>query len=451
MATNNMHNLTTLIKRYVLFRICARLMAESDLNRLVRRLEAATSRLEDIASSTQPFEGQAATDHHDGPSNGTSLAVPSHGQRNLHTPGASSTQLQESLPESIEDFDTLIHGDLKAYHDLSQTLSGAIEEQAAAVVGAFEAQRQFLLIATKAKKPDMSSQIYMETLKDLQEEMTRVDEIREKNRSSPQKNHLAMVADGISALAWVTIDPKPADYVIELFGGAQMYGNKVLNEQKEKYYHLKSRGFKFCRLCDKPGHDCSQVGRDTTQVEFIKSFYKLMRSLISYIKQHHVKGVQWNPQGIDAAEALRQQSTPNGAAAGFGSSAPPPPPMPAGGLPPLPGPPPAPTLGGPGKASAPDMGAVFDQLNQGEAITKGLKKVDPSQQTHKNPALRTQAPVPTRSDSQTSVGRGKSPTPPGKKPKPESMRTKKPPRKELDGNKWIIVSTINVSMSNLIC
>jgi adenylyl cyclase-associated protein len=61
--------------------------------------------------------------------------------------------------------------------------------------------------------------------------------------------------------------------------------------------------------------------------------------------------------------------------------------------------------------------------------------------THKNPSLRAGATVPTRSDSQGSVSsgnRGKSPVP-GKKPKPESMRTKKPPKKELDGNKWYIV------------
>lgn len=67
-----------------------------------------------------------------------------------------------------------------------------------------------------------------------------------------------------------------------------------------------------------------------------------------------------------------------------------------------------------------------------------MKKVDSSQMTHKNPSLRANAPVPTRSDSTGSIGRSKSPAPPGKKPKPESMRTKKPPRKELDGNKWII-------------
>jgi adenylyl cyclase-associated protein len=86
------------------------------------------------------------------------------------------------------------------------------------------------------------------------------------------------------------------------------------------------------------------------------------------------------------------------------------------------------------------MGAVFADLNKGESVTAGLKKVDPSQMTHKNPSLRTSSTVPQRSDSSSSTGRGVSPAPPGKKPKPESLRTKKPPKKELDGNKWIIVS-----------
>jgi len=55
--------------------------------------------------------------------------------------------------------------------------------------------------------------------------------------------------------------------------------------------------------------------------------------------------------------------------------------------------------------------------------------------------------VPTRSDSASSVSsvnRGKSPAP-GKKPKPESMRTKKPPVHKLDGNKWIIENYDNES------
>jgi adenylyl cyclase-associated protein len=95
----------------------------------------------------------------------------------------------------------------------------------------------------------------------------------------------------------------------------------------------------------------------------------------------------------------------------------------------------------PAPAAAGGLDAVFSELNKGEAVTKGLRKVNPDQMTHKNPSLRAGATVPTRSDSASSissVNRGKSPAP-GKKPKPESMRTKKPPVHKLDGNKWIIV------------
>lgn len=83
------------------------------------------------------------------------------------------------------------------------------------------------------------------------------------------------------------------------------------------------------------------------------------------------------------------------------------------------------------------MSAVFAQLNQGDAITSGLRKVDKSEMTHKNPSLRAGATVPERPSSQGSISRSKSPAP-SKKPKPESMRARKPPRKELEGNKWLL-------------
>ena len=164
-----------------------------------------------------------------------------------------------------------------------------------------------------------------------------------------------------------------------------------------------------------------------------------MRSLIAYTKQHYAKGLQWNPKGVSAAEALRQvKASANGVSPtpSAGGAPPPPPPMPAhlGGA--------SPSPSGQAKAPASDMGAVFQQLNQGSAVTSGLKKVDPSQMTHKNPNLRTNVPIPTRSDSQSS---GKSAGPPGKKPKPESMRVKRPPKKELDGNKWLIVGRVKSS------
>lgn len=92
------------------------------------------------------------------------------------------------------------------------------------------------------------------------------------------------------------------------------------------------------------------------------------------------------------------------------------------------------------------MGAVFDQLNRGEAVTSGLRKVDKSEMTHKNPSLRAGSAVTERPSSTDSINRSRSPAP-QTKPKPESIRgkgipgpaPKKEGKKVLDGNKWIIV------------
>jgi adenylyl cyclase-associated protein len=76
----------------------------------------------------------------------------------------------------------------------------------------------------------------MEILKDLQTAIEKVDEARQRNREAPLRDPLSMVADGVGALGWVTVEgsPKPYEYIHDLFGGAQMYGNKVLKEYRDK-------------------------------------------------------------------------------------------------------------------------------------------------------------------------------------------------------------------------
>ena len=120
-----------------------------------------------------------------------------------------------------------------------------------------------------------------------------------------------------------------------------------------------------------------------------------------------------------------------------GASTAPPPPPPLPNFDNGPPPPPLPSNGASSKTDANDMGAVFDEISRGSNVTSHLKKVDQSQMTHKNPSLRASnasAPSgPARSSSTTSTS-----SRPDKKPKPESMRQKKPPKKELEGNKWLI-------------
>ena len=90
------------------------------------------------------------------------------------------------------------------------------------------------MVTTQAKKPDIQSPKYMETFKGIQEAMEAVDGVRVANRGSPFANHVAAVADGILMLLWVTVDPKPHDYVKEMIDSAQYNGNRVVKEYKEK-------------------------------------------------------------------------------------------------------------------------------------------------------------------------------------------------------------------------
>jgi adenylyl cyclase-associated protein len=176
-------------------------------------------------------------------------------------------------------------------------------------------------------------------------------------------------------------------------------------------------------------------------VEYIQAYYKIFRSLVAYVKQNFQTGLSWNQKdGIDCLEALKQvqsgSATPKASAAGGPPPPPPPPPLPNFDDNGVPAPPPPPSGAPASSGSGGDMGAVFDQINSGSSVTSRLKKVDKSEMTHKNPSLRATNAVPERTSSQSSsTSRGKSPMP---AKKPDSLRTKRPGKKELEGNKWII-------------
>ncbi|KAF6107808.1 cyclase associated actin cytoskeleton regulatory protein 2 [Phyllostomus discolor] len=105
-----------------------------------------------------------------------------------------------------------------------------------------------------------------------------------------------------------------------------------------------------------------------------------------------------------------------------GPGLPPPPPPP-----PPPGPPPLFENESRKEESSPSRSALFAQLNQGEAITKGLRHVTDAQKTYKNPGLRAQGgqtPSPTKSH-----------TPGPKAPQSEPLQ-KHAPVFELEGKKW---------------
>lgn len=207
------------------------------LSSLLHRLEAATSRLEDIASSAQPSDAPP----HGLPAMGSkapaSASAPelptSSPQTSMQTVRAPPEPVADPLPASLRDMDTLIDTEVAAFIASSKGIDKLVEEQALAVEKGFADQRRFLLITTKAKKPDQSSSTFMDLLKDLQQDLGTAGDIKDSNRGSAMKEHLAMVAEGISTLQWLVMEGKPADVVGDMIPGAQMYGNRVLKAYRE--------------------------------------------------------------------------------------------------------------------------------------------------------------------------------------------------------------------------
>lgn len=95
----------------------------NELTAILRRLEAATSRLEDIASSSN-------VDFNVTPTNGT--GAPQSASATAATNGSPPPKPAESLPPSIEAFDALLNTELKAWMDLSSKLGSVIDGQVCA-------------------------------------------------------------------------------------------------------------------------------------------------------------------------------------------------------------------------------------------------------------------------------------------------------------------------------
>jgi len=229
-------------------------------------------------------------------------------------------------------------------------------------------------IASHCKKPDESviKTLVEKTLKS----MVVVNEFKEKNKFSKNSTHLNTVASGVQALEWVVISPTPLPHVKEIIGSSEFYSNKLLRDFK---------------------------GKDQVQIDWVNAFNGYLKGLMDFIKQYHTTGLSWNPNGSDASS--------------FTSNNPPPPPPPTSTTT---------TTSKPSSKTA-DPSKLFSEINKGEGITTGLKKVTNDMKSKNLKDQPTLTPVTTFK-----------PTPTTTTTKPESKDSNKPPRVALDGKKWVV-------------
>uniref|UniRef100_A0A8D1KHC7 Adenylyl cyclase-associated protein n=1 Tax=Sus scrofa TaxID=9823 RepID=A0A8D1KHC7_PIG len=155
------------------------------------------------------------------------------------------------------------------------------------------------------------------------------------------------------------------------------------------------------------------AGDVETHAEMVHSAFQAQRAFLLMASQYQ------QPQEGPVASTASALSVLS-----LGPGLPPPPPPP-----PPPGPPPLFESEGRREEPSPSRSALFAQLNQGEAITRGLRHVTDDQKTYKNPSLRApggQTPSPTKSHS------------PGPKSPHSHPPKKHAPMLELEGKKWRI-------------
>ncbi|KAI5969692.1 SRV2 [Candida margitis] len=386
---------------------------------ILKRLEAATSRLEDITvfqeeankqknaleasaiNSTKSPQGENA--------NETRVSVSS--TPSVAAGGSATPQVNESQSEkkkSVLAFEQFIHDFVVPFVNTSGHIDPVVGESAKLFADTFVDQTKFLEIVSESKKPDMTDPILGQALAPTNEKISKINNLKDNNRRSTYFNHLNTLSESGAVFFWIGIDT-PVSYISDIKDSAKFWSDRVLKEYKDK---------------------------DKVNVEWVNQLSKVFDELRAYVKEYHTKGPAWNANGKPFAQAVEELNASTKPPSSSGQQ------ERAGNTAGPPAPPPPPPASFFEESAAPSsttgdtseggMNAVFAQLNQGSNVTSGLKKVDRSEMTHKNPELRKQPPVAPKKPKNLSGH-------PSSTHAATTTTTRKPAKKELvDGSKWII-------------
>ena len=80
----------------------------------------------------------------------------------------------------------------------------------------------------------MFQDVSAKVMKPLGDKVNEIIGFCEKRRGSKVFNNLMTIKEGIGCVGWVSVSPKPAPYVKEMYDQALFYGNRVIKEFKGK-------------------------------------------------------------------------------------------------------------------------------------------------------------------------------------------------------------------------
>lgn len=237
----------------------------SALMLLLKRLEGATSRLEELAlTKNKDFKSQ--------PFPSTPIV-----KKDTATVSATEGSSNDNIGTSFRnDFEQLVVPVVEKYLMLSEDVGDVVWEQSKIVKELLITHQRFYLeVASSHQKPQDKDKI----AKMFQPSQGALDGLLkhvELNRQSPLFNHLSTVASGIPAVSWILVEPDTASCVKELLESVQFYASRV------------SKAFKT---------------GDPTHVDWANGVVGIFEKLHEYVVKYHRKGLTWNTKGTEFSDA----------------------------------------------------------------------------------------------------------------------------------------------------
>ncbi|KRY87242.1 Adenylyl cyclase-associated protein 2 [Trichinella pseudospiralis] len=251
----------------------------------------------------------------------------------------------EKMSDVLEVYDSEVMANAAALYDIAVKIDPFLAELSCVGERGFRLLKDCIENGLKMEKPD--EDVVAQHLYHIFNLMDSFRHVKRRTICHRYFNHVCTILDSLPALTWMSVASNPVAFIQDVIEIATFYTNRILKEfpQKENGLH----------------------------VQFVEQWLKALESLKAFVQKYYADGFTWKnvTPGLSTCDATDVELFDK----------------------PLPPPPPPANLSRLEKSVEDMHQKLFAQINKGLDITKGLRKVTPDMQMHKNPTLRTATPV----------------------------------------------------------
>ncbi len=204
----------------------------------------------------------------------------------LYPPIMTDNCRNEEAAPSLVAYDEHIDRAVKPFVDACNKIDG-LKDTGSNIQKVWDGIRAIVEIGTKCKKPSDVQSSLMPKLKPVQDAM---GDIRKARLDRKFDWHIKAIMEMLACVSWVIMSapPAPSSFIKDTVGSSDFWSNKIRKEYK---------------------------GKDENMINFCDTLKALILDLSSYVKEYHLSGLMWNPNGIPIEDFKGQASSSSTTAA----------------------------------------------------------------------------------------------------------------------------------------